>query len=190
MEIYNAELTVTMLSGAQIAWVGSVVAEPSEGGYVQPISRQSRPLLQVTFGTIEAEEVHTMFFNTDCGRKAFYYRPIPLTRFYEFTDVALGNATGAEETFQLQFTYGSIAWDALYVDNIVLYANGSEINESDWSEDDGLITLDADTGRTGQAITADYQVKFIMRFVESELSTGIETADFETIQTVTLREVF
>jgi hypothetical protein len=189
MEILSSELTVTWLSGLQVSWIGSVSAEPSEGGYVEPVSRQSRPLLQMTGGSIEVTEVQNMFFNTDCGRKGFFIKP-PIERLYVVTAKNLGAATGAEQDFQLTVTVGSVSWDALYVDNITLYANGVEISESDWAEDDGLITLDADTGRTGQTITADYEIKWAVRFVEETLEQTIETADYETIQTVTLREIF
>lgn len=190
MEILSSELTVLWLSGAQVTWAGSVDSEPSEGGYVEPVSRQARPLLQITFSTLEAAEVETMFFNTDCGRKGFFIKPYAKARWYDFSGVSLGTATGAEQTFQLSVTIGTISWNALYVDTITLYANGVEISAADWSEANGLITLDADTDRIGQTITADYQVKYAVRFVEDQLSDLIETVDRETIQSVTVREIF
>ncbi len=191
MEILDAELTVTWLSGAQISWVGSVVAEPSEGGYVQPVSRQARPLLHATFSSRDAIAVQTMFFNTDCGRKAFFLRP-PLERLYKFTGVALGIATGSSQAFQLTQSVGSISWAALYPDesSIILYANGSPISESDWSQALGLVTLDADGGRSSQAITADYEIRYAVRFVEEQLNETVEVVDYEVIQSLTVSEIF
>ncbi len=189
MEILSSELTVLWLDGLQIAHVGSVVREKSEGGYLEPVSRQSRPLLQMTGSTLEASEVRAMFFNTDCGRKAFFIKP-PLASLYVVTGRALGTATGVEQVFTLTNVIGSISWPALYVDTITLYANGVAISGSDWDEDGGDVTLEADTGRTGQAITADYQIKYAVSFVEDQLSEQVETVDRETIQSVTMLEIF
>lgn len=189
MEILNSELVVDWIDTGLISWIGSVVAEESDGGYVEPVSRQSRPLLQATLGSWDVVAVENMFFNTDCGRKAFFIRP-PVERLYLFEDITLGTATGLEQEFQLSVIRGSVSWDALYVDNIVLYANDVEIPEGDWSEDDGLITLEPSSTRGGQTITAAYQVKYAVRFVDAELQQELITADFQRIQTFTVREIF
>lgn len=189
MEILDAELTAEWLDPTQISWVGNVVSEESEGGKVEPVSRQARPLFQATFATFDAEAVQTMFFNTDCGRKAFFIRP-PVERFYLFENVALGTATGLEQEFQLEVTIGSVSWDALYVDNVTLYANGVAISDADWEEDEGLVTLEPSSTRGGQAIEATYQIKYAVRIVDPQLDQQIVTADFQTIQTLTVREIF
>lgn len=189
MEILDAELVVEWIDTGLISWVGSVAAEDSEGGYLEPVSRQSRPLLQATLGTWDVVAVETMFFNTDCGRKAFFIRP-PVERFYLFENVSLGTATGLEQQFQLQVTFGSISWDALYVEDIVLYANGVAIDDDDWSESDGLVTLEPSSVRGGQAITATYEIKYAVRFVEPELQQELVTPNFQRIQTFTVREIF
>lgn len=189
IEILDAELTAEFYEPTQISWIGSVSAEPSDGGYVEPVSRQSRPLLQMTFATWDVSLVRNMFFNTDCGRKAFFIRP-PLEALYVFTAKTLGTATGLEQEIQLTVTVGSVSWAALYVDDLTLYANGVEIAEADYTEEDGLITLEPSSTRGGQAITADYQVKYAVRFVEAELSQEIQANDFESIQSATVREIF
>lgn len=189
MQVLDSELVVEWIDTGIVTWVGSVIAEPSQGGVVEPVAQQSRPLLQATLGTWDAADVQTMFMNTNCGEKAFFIRP-PDEHFYLFEGVALGTATGLEQEFQLQVTFGSLSWDAIYVDNIVLYANGVAISDGDWAEANGLVTLEPSSVRGGQAITADYQIKYAVRFVEPELEQTIVIPGFRQIQTFTVREVF
>lgn len=191
MEIVDSELTVTWLSGAQINYVDNVVSEPSEGGKIEPVGRQSRPLLQATFGTTEVAAVWAMFGTTRSGRKGFFVRP-PVDRFKKVTGATLGTATGAEQTFTLKIALGTLEWDALYPveATLILYANAVEISSSDWSLDAPEVTLDADTGRIGQTITATFEYKTAVHIVDAELSETIQTVDYEQIQTLTVREVF
>lgn len=189
MQILDAELVVDWIDTGIITWVGDVIADPSQGGVVEPVSRRVRPLFQATLGTWDATAVQTMFMNTNCGLKAFFIRP-PDEDLYLFEAVALGTATGLEQEFQLHVTFGSVSWDAIYVDNITLYANGVAISDDDWSEADGLITLEVSSTRGGQAITADYQIKYAVRFVEPELEQTIVIPGFRQVQSFTVQEVF
>lgn len=192
MQIVNSELTVFWLSGAQISYVDSVIAEESDGGFMQPINRQTRPLLQMTFETLEAAEIMAMFGTTRSGRLGFFIRP-PLERFYKVTAATLGIATGSSQAFQLQISLGTLTWDALYPveSTILIYKNAVLISDSLWAlGDDGVVTLDAGAASNGQTITATFEYKTAVRFVDPELGATIETPDYETIQSCTLREVF
>lgn len=189
MQILDVELDVEWIDTGIVTWVGDVIAEPSQGGVVEPVSRQSRPLFQATLGTWDVAAVQTMFMNTNCGEKGFLIRP-PDEDLYLFEGVALGTATGLEQEFQLQATFGTLSWDALYVDDITLYANGVAIPDDDWSENLGLVTLEASSTRGGQAIAADFANLFAVRFVEPELEQTIVIPGFRQIQTFTVREVF
>lgn len=192
MQIVDSELSVKWEVGAQIGYIDSVVADPSEGGVVSPTGRQTRPLMQATFSTIEIAAVWAMFGTTRSGVKGFFIRP-PVERFKKVTMAPLGTATGASQTFQLQVSLGTLSWDALYPveSTIILYDNETPIDETDWSlGDDGEITLDADGGRAGHTIKATFEYKTAVRFVDAELQETVESVELETIQTVTVREVF
>jgi len=192
MEIVNSELDVDWMMGATVSYIDSVIAEPSESGVVEPVGRQSRPLLQATFATWESDEVAAMFGTTFSGRKAFFIRP-PVDRFKKVTNALIGTATGAEQTFQLQISLGTLTWNALYPDEdtIVISGDGTPILSSAWSLGaDGLVTVDAGALTVGHTVTATFEYMTAVRFLEAELEQTIETVDLQTIQTVTVREVF
>jgi len=192
MEIVSSELDVEWLMGAQVTYIDSVVAEESDGGVVAPVGRQTRPLMQATFSTWDADEVAAMFGTTRSGRKAFFIRP-PVERYKKVTAATIGTATGAAQTFQLQISLGTLSWDALYPveSTIIIYGNGTPILSSTWElGDDGQVTVDAGALTNGHTVTATFEYKTAVRFVEAELEQTIETVDLVTIQTVTVREVF
>lgn len=192
MEIINAELTADWYTTASIGYVDSVVAEVSDSGVVQPINRQIRPLLQATFGTWDVDLVEAMFGSTRSGRKAFFIRP-PIERFRKVTGAVVGLATGASQTFQLYISRGDLAWNALYPveATIVMAKNGVTISDANWSLGaNGVVTLAAGAASSGQTITATFEYLTAVRFVDPELLQGIETADLQIIQSVTIREVF
>jgi len=192
IEILDTELDVDWLQGAQITYVDSVVAEPSDGGVITPVGRQVRPLLQATFETWDAAEVAAMFGTTRSGRKAFFIRP-PVDRYKKVTGAALGTATGAEQTFQLQISLGELTWNALYPveSTIIIYGNGVAISDSAWTlGDDGEVTVDAAALTNGHSVTATFEYKTAVRFIEAQLEETIQTLYLQTIQTVTVREVF
>lgn len=194
MEIVASELSIAWLDGAQISYVDSVIADESDGGVVDPIGRQTRPLLQATISTLDVASVWTMFGTTRSGRKGFLIRP-PLDRFKKVTAAALGTATGASQTFQLQVSLGTLSWDALYPveSTILLYANGLLISDSQWAltaSPSGEVVLDAASSRVGQAITATFEYYTAVRFVDAELQETIDTIDRQEIQSFTVREVF
>jgi hypothetical protein len=193
IEIVNSELDVLWLSGAQISYVDSVLAEPSDGGVMSPVGRQSRPLMQATFSTREVDDVWDMFGTTRSGRRGFFIRP-PVDRFKTVTAAVLGVASGAEEEFQLEISLGTLTWPALYPveSTIIVYANAVAITSSNWElGDDGVLTLLATSpSRAGQAITVTFEYKTAVRFVDAELQDTIDAPDHEVIQTCTVREVF
>jgi len=192
IEIIASELDVMWLMGAQVSYIDSVIAEPSDGGVVSPVGKQARPLLQATFSTWDAAEVAAMFGTTRSGRKAFFIRP-PVDRYRKVTAATIGTATGAEQTFQLQISMGTLTWDALYPveETIIIYGNGVQILGSAWElDDDGQVTVDAGALTNGHTVTVTFEYMTAVRFVESTLEETIETVDLQTIQTVTVREVF
>lgn len=191
IEIVSSELDVVWLSGAQVSYVGSVVAEASDGGVVSPVSRQSRPLMQATFSTIEIASVWAMFGTTRSGQKGFFIRP-PIDRFKKVTAGSIGTATGLAQTFQLKISLGTLTWDALYPveATLIIYGNGTPISSSTWElGDDGEVAVDAGALTNGHAVTATFEYKTAVRFVEGELEETIQTVDYEEIQSVTVREV-
>lgn len=190
MEIVNSELDVMWLSPAQVNYVDSVGGEESDGGVIAPFGRQTRPVMQATLGTWDVAAVWAMFGTTRSGRKAFFIRP-PVDRFKKVIGSTLGTATGAEQTFTLKISLGTLEWDADYVveATLILYANGVAISSSDWTLDAPDVTLDADTGRIGQTITATFEYKRAVRFVEPVLEETILTVDHEEIQNFTVREI-
>jgi hypothetical protein len=193
IEIVNSELDVSWLSGAQISYVDSVVAEPSDGGVMSPVGRQSRPLMQATFSTREVDDVWDMFGTTRSGRKGFFIRP-PVERFKKVTEAALGIASGSEQEFQLEIALGTLTWSALYPveSTIIVYANGVALSDALWNlGDDGVLTLLATSpSLSSQAITVTFEYKTAVRFVDAELQDTIDAPDHEVIQTCTVREVF
>jgi len=192
IEIVNSELVVEWFMGAQITYVDSVLAEPSDSGVVSPVGRQARPLMQATFSTWDSDLVAAMFGTTRSGRKAFFIRP-PVDRYKKVMAATIGTATGAEQTFQLQISLGTLTWDALYPveDTIIIYGNGVQIAGSAWELGDaGAVIVDAGALTNGHTVTATFEYKTAVRFVEAELEQTIETVDLQTIQSVTVREVF
>lgn len=192
MDIVNSELDVEWLVGATVSYIDNVIAEASEGGVVEPVGLQSRPLLQATFSTWDSNEVVAMFATTRSGRKAFFIRP-PVDRYRKVTAATLGTATGAEQSFQLQISLGALTWDALYPDEstIIIYGNAAPIAGSAWElGDGGIVTVDAGALTAGHTVTVTFEYKTAVRFVEPELQETIETIDLQVIQTVTVREVF
>lgn len=191
MEIYNGELDVFWLSGAQIGYVDSLAGEESDGGNAAPVNRQVRPLMQATFGTLEASEVRAMFGNTRSGSKAFFIRP-PLDSFRKVTGATLGTATGSEQIFQLKIALGAVTWDALYPDptTLIVYDDGSPlVVTTDYTLGDlGVVTLLAGI-TAGHTITATFEYKTAVRFVDPQLSQTIETVDREEVQSLTVREI-
>ena len=124
--------------------------------------------------------------------KAFFIRP-PVDRYRKVTAGVLGTATGAAQTFQLQISLGTLTWDALYPveSSIIIYGNAVAIAGSAWElGDGGEVTVDAGALTNGHTVTATFEYKIAVRFVEAELEETIETVDLQTIQTVTVREVF
>lgn len=192
MEIVNSELTVTWSSGAQVGYVDQVVAELSDGGYVDPVGRQTRPLMQATFATVEVAAVRAMYGTTRSGRKGFFIRP-PLEAFYKVTGATLGTVTGSEQTFQLAVSLGTLTWDALYPDTstIIIYDDGTPLTLTTHYTVGALGVITLLAGRTaGHTITTTFEYKTAVRFVDAELSEEVQTVDYETLQSCTIREVF
>lgn len=193
MEVVNYELDVMWLSGSQIAWIDSVVAEPSESGFVEPIGRQSRFLMQATFSTWDAALVRTMWARTRSGRKAFLIRP-PLDDFSKVTNITLGVATGSSQVFQLINTVADLTWNILYPDSatLIVYDNGTPLTvTTDYTLGAlGVLTLNASGGRTGHTISATYEYRTPVRFLDAELQQTVEAIEHQVIQSATVREVF
>jgi hypothetical protein len=104
-----------------------------------------------------------------------------------------GTATGASQDFQLEISFGTISWPALYPveATIILYANDVAISDSEWALGSlGVVILDASTGRIGKTIKATFEYQTAVRFLEPQLADVIETPDYQMIQTATIREVF
>lgn len=195
MQVVDAELTVDWLMGAQISYVDDVVAEESDGGVVEPIGRRTRPLMQATFSTWDAALVRAMFGTTRGGRLGFFIRP-PVEHFKKVTGATLGTATGAEQVFQLEISLGTLSWPALYPveSTLIVYDNGTPIvvgSPAAWTlGDDGELTLSAGAVTAGHTVTATFEYKTAVRFVDPELQETIETLELQTIQSLTVREVF
>lgn len=192
MEIISQELTVEWYLGAQIGYVDNVIVQESDSGVVEPVNRQSRPLMQATFATWDVAGIVEMFGSTRSGRRGFFIRP-PVEAFKKVSDAGLGIATGAAQSFQLQIIIGTLAWDAKYPveSTIQVFKDGTLIPDSAWAlGTDGEIELAAGAAANGQVIRATFEYLTAVRFVDAELMQQIETADFTTIQSVTVREVF
>lgn len=193
MEIVSSELTVKWETGCQIGYVDEVIAEPSDGGYVDPVAKQTRPLMQATFATVEVAAVRAMYGTTRSGRKGFFVKP-PLDAFKKVTGATLGIATGSEQTFQLKIALGTLEWNALYPDaaTLIVYDNGSALTVTTHYTLGALGVVTLLAGRTpGHTITATFEYKTAVRFIDAELSeTLIETVDNEMLQSLTIREVF
>lgn len=191
MQILNSELIVEWVTGAQISYVGSVSAEVSDGGAVQPVSRQSRPLMQATFGTFDIDDVWEMFGSTNFGVKGFMIRP-PVDRFKQVTRAPLGFSNGSSQTFQLQISLGSMVWSALYpvASTIVVYDNGTPILSSAWTlGSDGQLTLHAGAISASHAVTVSFEYMTAVRFVDPELQSTVPAKGIQQIQSVTVREI-
>lgn len=191
MEHVNSELSVTWHSGAQINYVDNVVAEPSEGGVVEPVGVQSRPLLRMTFDTNDAAAARAMFGTTRSGRKSFLIR-VPVDAYSKVTNATLGTATGLAQDFTLKIALGTLEWDADYAveSTIIVYDNGTPISDSVWSFVAPVLSLDAAAIASGHTVNVTFEYNRKVHYAEFELPDMVQTVDYETIQNMTLNEVF
>lgn len=191
MDHVNSELTVDWQAGAQITYVDSIVAEPSQGGVIEPVGFQSRPLLVMTFDTVDAAAVRAMFGTTRSGRKSFLIR-VPIDAYSKVTGATLGIATGLAQDFTLKIALGTLEWDADYAveSTIVVYDNGVPVLDSAWSFVAPTLSLDPGAIAASHAVTVDFEYNRKVHFAEFELPDVIPTINFETIQSMTLNEVF
>lgn len=191
MEHVNSELSVTWHSGAQIDYVDNVVAEPSQGGAIEPVGFQTRPLLRVTFSTNDATAARAMFGTTRSGRKSFLVR-VPIDAYSKVTGATLGTATGLAQDFTLKIALGTLEWDADYAveSTIVVKDNGTPVSSSVWSFVAPTLSLDAGAIASGHTVTVDFYYNRKVHYSDFELPDVVETVDYETIQSMTLTEVF
>lgn len=191
IELVNSELSVTWHSGAQIDYLDSIVAEKSQGGLVEPVAHQSRPLLVMTFSTNDATAARAMFGTTRSGRKAFLIR-VPIDAYKKVTAATLGTATGLAQDFTLKIALGTLEWDATYAveSTIIVYDNGTPISDSVWSWAAPVLSLDAGAIASGHTVTVTFEYNRKVHFADFTLPDVVQTVDYETIQSMTLEEVF
>lgn len=191
MQLLSTEMPSDWLQGVRREWVTSVVREPSEGGVVEPVAQQIRPLLRFTVDVFQnnSEAMENLYIEANGPEMAFLCK-CPLTRDHQMTAVPLGvNGTGAPgQTIQLKIKRGQ-TWDAYYpiAGTITIYANGVAVSGGDWTL--GLLGSITGTFPSGQALTATFQYKTKFGFLENSLVTVLQEETQQRPQQVAIEEI-
>lgn len=190
MQLLSTEMPTEWLEGARREWVTSVVREPSEGGVVEPVAQQIRPLLRFTVDILESnsEAMENLFVEANGPEMAFLCK-CPLTRDFQATAVPLGvNGTGSPQTIQLKIKRGQ-TWDAYYpiAGTITIYANGVAVSGGSWTL--GLLGTITGTFPSGEALSATFEYKTKFGFTEQSMVTVLTLDHIQRPQQVAVEEI-
>jgi hypothetical protein len=190
MLIVSTNMPTSWLRNARREWATNVSAGPSEGGFVEPVALQSRPLLRFTADVNPNyyASMENLFIECNGMEKGFFVK-CPLPADHQATAVAIGTGTGASQTLQLMISRGQ-TWAALYpIDGtITIYSNAvATVQGVDWTL--GLLGEITGTFTLGHAITATFQFKTAFRFLENSMTTMLEYNNLQTPQQISFEEI-